>query len=69
MSRPMIKIHNATTDEIVEREMNDEELAAYEKIIEERKMLLKEEKKKEIAKQELLEKLGISEQEMSVLLG
>ena len=27
MSTPIIKIHNATTDEIIEREMNKEELA------------------------------------------
>lgn len=27
MTKPMIKIHNATTGEIVEREMNAEELA------------------------------------------
>lgn len=30
MSRPTIKIHNATTDEVVEREMNDEEFAQFE---------------------------------------
>jgi len=30
MSRPLIKIHNATTNEVVEREMNDDEFAQYE---------------------------------------
>lgn len=29
MTRPMIKIHNVITDEIIEREMNDEELKSY----------------------------------------
>lgn len=30
MARPLIKIHNAETDKIVEREMNDKEFAQYE---------------------------------------
>jgi hypothetical protein len=30
MSRPMIRIHNTQTDEVIDREMNDEEFAQYE---------------------------------------
>ena len=30
MARPMVRIHNTATDEIIDREMNDEELAIYE---------------------------------------
>ena len=30
MSKPMIRIHNTETDEIIDREMNDEEFAQYE---------------------------------------
>jgi hypothetical protein len=30
MSRPMIRIHNTQTDEVIDREMNDNEFAAYE---------------------------------------
>lgn len=30
MLRPIVKIHNVTTGEIVEREMNDEEYAQHE---------------------------------------
>jgi hypothetical protein len=30
MSKPIITIHNVTTNEIVEREMNDAEFAQYE---------------------------------------
>ena len=30
MSRPMIRIHNTQTDEVIDREMNDDEFAAYE---------------------------------------
>ena len=30
MSRPQVKIHNIETDEIIVRDMNDDELDAYE---------------------------------------
>ena len=30
MSRPIIRIHNQETDEIIDREMNDEEFAIFE---------------------------------------
>ena len=30
MTKPIIRIHNTETDEIVDREMNDKEFAAYE---------------------------------------
>ncbi len=28
--RPMVRIHDIATDEVIDREMNDEEFAAYE---------------------------------------
>jgi hypothetical protein len=30
MTKPMIRIHNTETDEIIDREMNDDEFAIYE---------------------------------------
>ena len=30
MSRPMVRIHNVETDEVIDREMNDEEFANYQ---------------------------------------
>jgi hypothetical protein len=30
MSRPKIRIHNTKTNEIIDREMNDDELAIYQ---------------------------------------
>ena len=29
MSKPMIRIHDLTTDKVIDREMNNEEFAAY----------------------------------------
>lgn len=69
MSRPLIKIHNVTTDEIIEREMNDVEFAQYEidQLAEaERKA---QEESKAIARQAILDRLGLSEEEARLLLG
>jgi hypothetical protein len=30
MKRPMVRIHNVDTDEVIDREMNDEEFAQWE---------------------------------------
>lgn len=64
MSRPIIKIHNAETGEIIEREMNDSELAQFEK---DKESNTKQEEKAQ-AKATLLDKLGITEDEAKLLL-
>jgi hypothetical protein len=63
-----IKIHNIETDEIIEREMNAQELANWEKGKAESDF--EEQKKQETAaaKAALLEKLGITEDEAKLLL-
>jgi hypothetical protein len=30
MARPMVRIHDTATDEVIDREMNDDEFAQYE---------------------------------------
>lgn len=69
MTRPIIKIHNIETDEIVEREMNDAEFKAYE--ANEKLLAEREAQKDAIAaqKQALLDKLGITEAEARLLIG
>lgn len=66
--RPMIRIHNVETNEIVDREMNDEEFAIHQ--AEEAKFeagrIAKEEAA--VAKAALLERLGITEAEAQLLL-
>ena len=68
MSRPIIKIHNSQTDEIIEREMNDEEYALFE--LDKQRELERQEqlKAKAEAKAQLLAKLGITENEAKLLL-
>lgn len=65
---PKIKIHNATTNEIVEREMNDEELAQRQ--LDEARAKQESEAKAEAlaAKAALLDRLGITADEARLLL-
>jgi hypothetical protein len=68
MTNPTIKIHNAETGEVLEREMNAEELAVYQAAIA-IPVPTKEELEKATAKAALLEKLGITADEAELLLG
>lgn len=68
MTNPTIKIHNATSGEIVEREMNAEELAAWEIAKAKAQAEAAAEAAKAADKAALLAKLGISESEAKLLL-
>lgn len=68
MTKPMIRIHNVETDEIIDREMNAEELLQYENYL-----LESDEREQEVlaaasAKEALLSKLGITADEATLLL-
>jgi hypothetical protein len=69
MSRPIIKIHNLKTDEIIEREMNDAEFAQWQadQAAAEAEATAKAEAATK--RQALLDKLGITEDEAKLLLG
>ena len=69
MPNPMIKIHNATTGEVIERPMNKEEFEAHKVKQEaeaERQLVIAE---KKAARDAVLEKLGITSDEVALLLG
>jgi hypothetical protein len=68
MTKPMIRIHNTETDEIIDREMNDDEFAAYNKLQAETAALIADEQSKAEAKTALLERLGITAEEADLLL-
>ena len=65
----MIRIHNAETGETIDREMTDEEYSNYLNI--QKQFQEEQEKLIEMAKkrQDLLDKLGITEEEEQLLLG
>ncbi len=68
MSKPMIRIHDTNTGEIVDREMTTAEFADYEK--EQLKLQIQSNAvaEKETAKADLLAKLGITDDEAKLLL-
>lgn len=64
----MIRIHNTKTDEIIDREMNDEEFAQYKSDQKTAADFQAELVTKAAAKAALLEKLGITAEEAALLL-
>jgi len=68
MTKPLIRIHNTETDEIIDREMTDAEFAAYEVVQAKYAAEQAEAETKAQAKAELLERLGITEDEAKLLL-
>lgn len=68
MSKPMIRIHNVETNEIVDREMNDEEFAQYQADQAAELARKAEAEAKATAKAALLDRLGITEDEARLLL-
>jgi hypothetical protein len=68
MSTPTIRIHNLETNEIIDREMNQAELAQLEQDKAEFAAREQEAAKTAEAKAALLDRLGITEAEAKLLL-
>jgi hypothetical protein len=68
MTKPLIKIHNVTTDEVIEREMTDEEFTAYEAEQTAKAEHDAQEATKAAARQAVLDKLGLTADEIAALL-
>ena len=69
MSRPTVRIHNLATDEVIDREMNDQEFAQYEANQTEYAEEQAAANAKAAQRQALLSRLGITEEEARILLG
>jgi hypothetical protein len=69
MTRPMIRIHNIETDEIIDREMNDAEFAQYEADQAIAQAAAEAKTKAEADKAALLARLGLTEDELKTILG
>ena len=67
--RPIIRIHDISTDEIIDREMNDDEFAQYELNQKIRANKLAEIEAKETERQAILDRLGLSADEAKLILG
>ena len=66
----MIRVHNADTDEVIDREMTDDEFANYEKYMAEREIRKAEAEAKKAAKaaaQAKLAALGLTVEDLQAL--
>jgi len=68
MTNLMIRIHNAETNEIIDREMNAKELAQWELDKAKSEQDIAEAEAKAAQKAALLDRLGITEDEAKLLL-
>ena len=69
MTKPIIRIHDVSTNEIIDREMTDNEFADHKKMQTENAAILADEQSKAEAKTALLERLGITAEEAALLVG
>jgi hypothetical protein len=68
-TRPMVRIHNTETDEVIDREMNDAEFAQYEANKAAQRTAKAEAEAKETARQAILDRLGLTADELKTILG
>jgi hypothetical protein len=67
--KPMIRIHNSQTNEVIDREMTDEEFASYQETLASQEANKIEAETKTAAKQAILDRLGLTADEAKLLLG
>jgi len=68
-TRPVIRIHNTQTDEIIDREMNDAEFANWQLQQEDLIIEKAEAKAKATAKAAILDRIGLTADELKTILG
>ena len=69
MTKPMMTIHNVTTNEISEREMTEAEFVSYEIQQAANATAQAEAEEKAAARQVILDRLGLTADEAKLLLG
>lgn len=68
-TKPIIRIHNVETNEVIDREMNDDEFALWQADQAAQAVAKAEAETKAAQKQALLDRLGITADEAKLLLG
>jgi len=69
MTNPTIRIHNTETNEVIDREMTDDEFAQYEADKAADAAKKAEAEAKATARAEILNRLGLTADEAAILLG
>ena len=68
-TRPTVRIHDLATDEVIDREMNDAEFKVYEAEQAAQATAQAEADAKETAKTAILDRIGLSADELKTILG
>jgi inosine/xanthosine triphosphate pyrophosphatase family protein len=68
-TRPIVKIHDLETNEVIDREMNDVEFAQYQADQAENAIANAEAEAKETAKAAILDRIGLTADELKTILG
>ena len=68
-TRPMVRIHDLATDEVIDREMNDAEFAQYQADQAAQAIEQAEAEAKETAKASILDRIGLTADELKTILG
>jgi hypothetical protein len=68
-TKPMVRIHNIETNEIIDREMTDAEFAVYEADQAAETARKAEIDAKETAKAAILDRIGLTADELQTILG
>lgn len=69
MTKPMIRIHDMSTDEVIDREMTDKEFSAYKADIVTAEARRTAESEAEAKRAAILERLGLTADEAKLLIG
>jgi hypothetical protein len=69
MSRPTIRIHDIETNEVIDREMTVAEFKIYEANQKQQEKLIVEAEAKETAKSAILDRIGLTADELKTILG
>ena len=67
--RPMVRIHNAETNEVIDREMNDAEFAQHQADQAAQAIAKVEAEAKATAKAAILDRIGLTADELQTILG
>ena len=69
LTRPLVRIHDLETNEVIDREMNDDEFANYQAEQAANAIAKAEAEAKEAERQAILDRLGLTADEAKLILG
>jgi hypothetical protein len=69
LNRPIVRIHDLAIDEVIDREMNDAEFATWQATQATQAIAQAEADAKETAKAAILDRIGLTADELKTILG